>query len=373
MKEEPPMKNIRRLVFVLLALLLALPLYTALAMQAGPVSIEGWEDVTVSYGKAAKETAVKVAQNPVTGNQALCLSAAFDKENWWCDAAVLRTIGATNFSKMDSISYDVYFVPKAGTATTGSVKMQTCMNTPSWSQVPDAELTEIAMKPEGATAHVVQHFAGSAIHSQLILVAAGAGTDFAGDIYFENIVLTALPEAVAELPPVEEKLWNFDDEAAGLGPWTVEGSWEYAAGFTADNVSYDAAHHAVLLSSLAFDAAKDWSEIKLNVPLDGLSLNGYNLFSLKLIVDTAAYAAGGGTFKAQPTAIMADGSYKALNNAEPLTVTDNGDGTTTLAFAIEFRPDLDLTAQSITLGIAGANIAYAGNILVDDVVLGQKK
>ena len=84
------MKSTRRLVSALLVLLLALPLYTALAMQAGPVSIEGWEDVTVAFGKAAKETAVKVAENPVTGNKALCLSVTFDKENGWCDAAVLR-------------------------------------------------------------------------------------------------------------------------------------------------------------------------------------------------------------------------------------------------------------------------------------------
>ncbi len=32
---------------------------------------------------------------PVTGNEALHLSVAFDKENWWCDAAVLKTIGST--------------------------------------------------------------------------------------------------------------------------------------------------------------------------------------------------------------------------------------------------------------------------------------
>ncbi len=365
------MKRFKGLLCLLLALLM-LPGY-GLAMQAGAVSPENWEDVTVSYGKAAKETAVKIAVNPATGNQALCLTAAFDKESWWCDAAVLKTVGSTAFHKMDSISFDVYFAPKEGTGTTGSVKLQTCLNTPSWYQVADSELAEIAMKPEGASAHVVQRFAGAAIHSQLILTAAGAATDFAGDIYFENITLAAIPEAAAELPPVEAKLWDFEDEAAGLTPWTVEGFWEYAAGFGADNLSYDAARHGLLISGLAFDAAKDWSEIKLNVPLDGLSLNGYNLFSLKLTVDTAALTGGGGAVKVQPTAIMADGSYKALNNDGPAAATDNGDGTTTLLYEIAFRPDLDLTAQSMTVGIAGSSTAYAGDILVDDVILGQRK
>ncbi len=367
------MKKLKGLFSFLLALMLALPMVSALAMQAGPVSVEGWEDVTVSYGKAAKDTSVKVAQNPITGNQALCLSATFDKESWWCDAAVLRTIGATNFSKMESISYKVYFVPKDGTGTTGSVKMQTCMNTPSWSQVPDAELTEITMDPKGAAATVTQHFFGSAIHSQLILVAAGAATDFSGDIYFEDIKLTAVPAVAAKLPPVEAKLWDFEDEAAGIGPWTVEGSWEYADGFTADNISYDAVRHALLISGLAFDAAKDWSEIKLNVPVDGLSLLGYNLFSLKLTVDTAAFTAGGGVFKVQPTAILADGGYKALNNSGPAAATENGDGTTTLLYEVAFRPDYDFTAQSITVGIAGSSTAYAGDILVDNVMLDQKQ
>ena len=365
------MRKLKGLFCLLLALLLMLPGY-GMAMQAGAVSPEKWEDVTSSYGKAAKETAVTVAVNPVTGNQALCLSVAFDKESWWCDAAVLKTVGSTAFHKMDSIAYDVYFAPKDGTGSTGSVMMQTCLNSPSWYQVADGELAEIAMKPEGANAHVVQHFAGAAIHSQLVLVAAGAATDFAGDIYFENIMINPIAEVAAELPPVEEKLWEFADEAAGLAAWTVEGSWEYAAGFTADNVSYDAARHALLISGLTFDALKDWSEIKLNVPVDGLALLGYNLFSLKLTVDTASYNAGG-SVKVQPTAIMGDGSYKALNNDGPVSSADNGDGTTTLLYEIAFRPDYDLTVKSITVGLAGCNTAYAGNMLVDDVLLGQRK
>jgi len=81
----------------------------------------------------------------------------------------------------------------------------------------------------------------------------------------------------------------------------------------------------------------------------------------------------GGGFKVQPTAIMADGTYNSLANDLPVTITDNGDGTTTLKYEAAFRPDYDLAVQSMTVGIACSSTAYAGNILVDDVTLGQSK
>ena len=365
------MKMLRRIACYLLTLLALMPAYTAWAMQAGTVSPEKWEDATASLGKAAKETAVKTAVNPVTGNTALCLSAAFDKESGWCDAAALRTVGATAFHKMESISYDVYFVPKPGTATVGSVKLQTCLNTPSWYQVPDSELVEIKMKPEGTSAHVTQHFPGAAIHSQLILVAAGTATNFAGDIYFENITLTAITEKKEELPPVEPKSWEFQDESIGLGDWGVEGSWEYPGGFTMDQVSYDKANHAMLISDLKYDKGKAWAEIKLNVPLGGLNLTGYGLFSVKLTANSEALRVGGGDLRVQPTAILDGGSYKALGSGYPVKSTENADGTTTLLYEIGFVSDL--TLQSLTLGIAGSSTAYEGTILVDDILLSARR
>ncbi len=363
--------KLKKIACLYLTLLLALPCLNALAMQAGLVSPDKWRDVTSEYGKAAKDTAVKVAVNPVTGNQALCLSVAFDKENWWCDAAALKTVGSTAFHKMESISYDVYFVPREGTGTTGSMKMQTCLNTPSWYQVPDSEIAEIAMKAGGAFAHVTQKLPGAAIHSQLILAAAGAATDFSGDIYFENITLTAIPEKAEEVPLVEPKFWDFEDEQTGLGDWGVEGSWEYPGGFTLDQISYEPQQKALKITGLHFSKNKEWSEIKLNAPMGGLNLKGYGLFSIELTVDSEAYRLGGGDFRVQPTAIMAGGSYRALGNGYPAKTTDNAGGTTTLLYEIGFVSDL--TMDSMTVGIAGSSTAYEGDIHVDNVLLSGRR
>ena len=365
------MKLFRKLVCCLLAVLVIIPGYSALAMQAGTVSPEKWQDVTAEYGKAARDTAVTAAVNPATGNQALCLTASFDKNSWWCDAAVLKTVGSTAFHKMESISYDVYFVPDKGTGGTGSMKMQTCLNTPSWYQVPDGEIAEIPMREGGTSAHVVQKLPGAAIHSQLILVAAGAGTDFSGSIYFENITLTAIPEKAEEVPKVEAKFWDFEDADAGLGSWGVEGSWEYPGGFTLDQIAYEPQRKALLITGLHFDKSRDWSEIKLNVPLNGLNLKGYGLFALELTVNSEAYLKGGGDFRVQPTAILPGGGFKALGNDYPKKVTDHPDGTTTLLYEIGFVSDLAI--DSLTVGIAGSSTAYEGDILVDNVLLSARR
>ncbi len=365
------MKLIRRIACCLLALLMIMPGFSALAMRAGTVSPDKWRDVTAEYGKAAKDTAVQAAVNPVTGNQALCLAAAFDKESWWCDAAIIKTIGSTAFHKMESISYDVYFVPREGTGAAGSVKMQTCLNTPSWYQVPDGEITEIPMQSGGTFAHVTQKLPGAAIHSQLILVAAGAATDFNGDIYFENITLTAIPEIAEEVPPVEPRFWDFEDAGIGLGEWGVEGSWEYPSGFTLDQISYDPQHKALKMNGLHFDKSRDWSEIKLNVPMQGLNLKGYGLFLVELTVNSESYRLGGGDFRVQPTAIMLGGSYKALGNDYPAKTTENGDGTATLLYEIGFVSDL--TLESLTVGIAGSSTAYEGDIWMDNVLLSARR
>ena len=365
------MKRVVTVACCLLAVLVMLPGPCARAMQAGAVSPDSWRDVTGEYGKAARDTAVFTAVNPLTGNRALCLAAAFDKESLWCDAAILKKVGSTAFHKMESISFDVYFVPKDGTGASGSVKVQTCLNAPSWYQVPDGVIAEVPMLPGGTAAHITQALEGAAIHSQLILVLAGAATDFAGDIYFENITLTAIPEKVGELPPVEAKLWDFEDEISGLLDWGVEGSWEYPGGFGMEQVSYDADRRAMKISGLQFDRSRDWSEIKLNVPMGGLNLKGYGLFSVALTVNRDAYRLGGGDFRVQPIAILADGGYKALGNGYPVKTTDNGDGTATLMYEIGFVTDLDM--QSMTVGIVGSSTAYMGELYLDNVLLSARR
>ncbi len=365
------MKLFVRFACCMMTLLVLMPGQPARAMQAGAVSPDKWRDVTAEYGKAARDTAVKAAVNPVTGNEAMRLSATFDRDSWWCDAAALKTVGATAFHKMESISYDVYFVPREGTGTTGSVKLQTCLNTPSWYQVPDGRITEIPMLAGGTKAHVVQELPGAAIHSQLILVVAGAATDFAGDIYFENIILTAIPQKMEEVPQVEPRFWDFENTETGLDNWGVEGSWEYPGGFTLDQVSYDAERRAIHITGLHFDKSRAWSEIKLNVPMSGLNLKGYGLFSVELTVDSKAYRLGGGDFRVQPIAILPDGGFKALGNGYPTKTTDQKDGTTTLLYEIGFVSDLAM--ESMTVGIAGSSTAYEGDILVDNVLLSARR
>lgn len=169
----------------------------------------------------------------------------------------------------------------------------------------------------------------------------------------------------------EAKLWDFEDVTAGLGKWGVEGSWEYPAGFTIDQISYDPTRKAMKITGLSFEGSKAWSEIKLNIPLQGLNLKGYGLFSLELTLNDESYRAGGGGFRVQPTAIMGGGAYKALGNDYPVKTTANPDGTDTLLFEIGFVSEL--TIDSLTVGIVGSNTSFKGDLKVDNVLLSQRK
>jgi mannan endo-1,4-beta-mannosidase len=206
------------------------------------------------------------------------------------------------------------------------------------------------------------------------------------------LVMNVLPAAVMEAAPVTmdksqengkagedasestaagTRLWDFEDSAAGLGGWGVEGSWEYPGGFTLDQISYDPSRKAMKITGLSFDSSKAWSEIKLNIPLKGLSLKGLGLFSMELTVNNESYHAGGGGFRVQPTAILEGGTYKALGNGSPVAATLNPDGTATLLFEISFVSEL--TIDSLTVGIVGSNTSFKGDMLVDNVLLAARK
>lgn len=178
-------------------------------------------------------------------------------------------------------------------------------------------------------------------------------------VFLVVLLLSVLPLSLA-LAETETLKWNFD---SGIGAWGVEGSWEYPAGFSADNVSYDADMKALLLSPLSFDKNKNWSEIKLNIPVQ-TNLTPYRLFRITLIAESEAYKAAGGSFKVQPIAILAGGGYNALTNSDPLKTTER-DGLTRLEYEMGLSSDLDVV--SITVGIAGINTAYTGKLWVDDI------
>jgi mannan endo-1,4-beta-mannosidase len=151
----------------------------------------------------------------------------------------------------------------------------------------------------------------------------------------------------------------------------VEGSWEYPGGFTIDQISYDPEHKAMKITGLSFDNSKAWSEIKLNIPLTGLNLKGYGLFSLELTLSDESYRSGGGDFRVQPTAILGGGAFKALGNSYPVKTTFNQDGMDTLLFEIGFVSDL--TIDSLTVGIVGSNTSFKGDLKVDNVLLAARK
>lgn len=174
------------------------------------------------------------------------------------------------------------------------------------------------------------------------------------------ISLLILSIALPCLAGSDTMKWSFDEDCESF---SVEGSWEYPAGFSMDNLSYDAELHALRLSPLSFDPTKGWSEIKLNVPVN-VSLTPYRLFKVTVIAESAAYKAGGGAFKVQPIAILSGGGYQALTNSEPKSVSEK-DGYTRLQYEMEFSSEL--FAESITIGIAGINTAYAGELFVDDI------
>ena len=175
------------------------------------------------------------------------------------------------------------------------------------------------------------------------------------------MLLTSLNLACAGAEPLQ---WDFAD---GLGDWTVEGCWAYDAGFSLENVKYDAGRQAMHLTGLAFDPAVSWSEIKLNVPVSVGELTAYGRFTLDLRVQTAQLEKGGKELLVQPTAIMADSTYHALTSGGPTSAEAADDGTTLLHYALNFASDL--SPISIAVGIVGANTDYQGDMWLEDASL----
>lgn len=209
-------------------------------------------------------------------------------------------------------------------------------------------------------------------HSLLI---QGVGTGFTGKLTISNIKIE-VPQEEQPLEPTEPTVVaSFDENITG---WAGESGWDYSHG-KADpekndttpiekaEAAWDEASKSLKMSlDYSKDTASGWSEAKVSGTFNPVNVSNYNIVTFQLKYPSTMDSIKTKLFMQSTDGVKlmdAEGSFRTK------TVTDLGDGWSTVTIRGEFQPK-DKEVTGITIGIVGP-YADLKTVYIDDVTFGQ--
>ena len=198
----------------------------------------------------------------------------------------------------------------------------------------------------------------------------GAGTNYTGSIYIDNLTVTEEESNNEEGPSVEVNTltWSFDDEEQGMGGWNFGGVWSHQGN---PEISYTSSiGNGALKLNLDFtnDTEVSWSEVKLqNDFKEKININGYNVLTYDFIYNPQSMTMG--SFK---TKLYSDGAIDSYEDIKLLELEDIEGGLKKARVKVKF-PSVNKEIESLTLSIIGVNSNYKGDIYIDNIQLYQEK
>ena len=190
---------------------------------------------------------------------------------------------------------------------------------------------------------------------------AGDISHYNGEVYLDNLVVTAYNKTSTDIPEVEDDVvLSLDADA-----WTpLETGWQYPEnGVSVSNKTVGGKEVlAVSLDYTGYDT-KDWSEAKVDYahPTTVASMNGYNTFKADLYYNPSLRTKG--SFKVKLTCDEL-GVAKDVEVPEG-TAVDDMDGWYKSEVTVSFNTK-DASFSKLTLGIVGYMTDYKGDVYLDN-------
>lgn len=332
----------------------------------------------------------------VSGNKALKYTVDLSASAGWKDAiqAEIQLPEAYTETITDKVnmSFDVY-VPESNLENFGTMKAQAALKSGTdWTWITQKSWPEYTAETletdENVPGYKKMHFsidmndfqtwdsaAGSnvdykfeeitPIHA-IIPCLAGDTSAYAGDLYLDNIVVTAYNLTGGEKPPVVvEGDVNLSLDASAWS--TAAEDYEYSGTKSVKNVTISEKQMLALSVDYTANASAGWSEAKLDYthPEEVASMNGYNMIKADVYYKPDNKSAGSFQIKVFCDSLGID-KNAAVPEGTPVENVEGLEGYYKAEFELAFKT-ADKAFKNLTLGIVGQSTDYKGDIIFDNV------
>lgn len=332
----------------------------------------------------------------VNGNKALKYTVDLSTSTGWKDAiqAEIQLSEPYTEAITDKVnmSFDVY-VPDNNLDNFGTMKAQAALKSgDSWTWVTQKSWPQFTAETletdENVSGYKKMHFsidmndfqtwdsaAGSNVDYKfeditpiqaIIPCLAGDTSTYAGDLYLDNIVVTAYNQTAGEEPPVVvEGDVNLSLDASAWS--TAAADYEYSGTKTVNNVTINEKQMLALSVDYTANASAGWSEAKLDYthPAEVASMNGYNMIKADVYYKPDNKSKGSFQIKVFCDSLGID-KNAAVPEGTPVENVAGLEGYYKAEFELAFKT-ADKAFQNLTLGIVGQNTDYKGDIIFDNI------
>lgn len=326
------------------------------------------------------------------GNKALKYTVDLSKSTKWTNifqAEIQLAEGYTEeITDKANMSFDVYIPSEKVDSSIGTMKAQAvvkCGSNWDWTTQQsgpaygETNFTEAQEAPGYKKLHIsidMNDFKDSKGNAKtikdiiplyaVIPCLAGDTSTYAGDIYLDNLVVTAYNKGTEEPPVIveEDVILSLDTSA-----WSAEGSedWLYTGSKAVNNISVGDKQILSLSVDYTNDAAEGWSEAKFDYthPQEVASMNGYNTLKADVYYKPENKTKGGFAVKVFCGSLGIDTSV-TVPEGTPVEGIAGLEGYYKAEISLGFKTK-DAAFSNLTLGLVGQNTDYKGDILLDNV------
>jgi len=321
------------------------------------------------------------------GNKALKYTVDLSQSTAWTNIfqAEFRIAGGYTEKITDkaNMSFDVYIPSEKADSSIGTMKAQAVVKCgsgwdwttqQSWPSYTEADFKEAEEASGFKKIHIsidMDDFGdGKTIKDIIPLYAvipclAGDASTYAGDIYLDNLVVTAYNKDTEEPPAVVEEDVFLSLETSA---WSKDAEdYQYTGSKDVSNVT--AGERQILSLSLDYsgDAATGWSEAKFDYthPQEVSSMNGYNTLKADIYYKPSNKTQGGFAVKIFCESIGIDKNVLIPEGTPAEGITEL-EGYYKAEVSLGFKTK-DAAFSRLTLGLVGQNTDYRGDVLFDNV------
>ena len=192
---------------------------------------------------------------------------------------------------------------------------------------------------------------------------AGEKTNYSGDIYLDNVKVTAYTKI--ELPGVEGDVALSLDAAN----WTLStDDYQYKGSKSIENTTIDEKQYLKASFDYSADSSYDWSEAKFDYkhPVTVESMYGYNAFKADIYYKPENMTSGKFKVKVFCKSLGMTESYIDLEKGEAVTDIAGLEGWYKTELNLPFITK-DAEFSELTFGLIGVNTDYKGDVLFDNM------
>ncbi len=194
---------------------------------------------------------------------------------------------------------------------------------------------------------------------------AGDTSAYEGDIYLDNLVVTAYNKSSEEPPVIVDEDVTLSLEASAWSADLEEEDWLYSGSKAVGNIT--AGEQTMLSLSVDYtgNAGEGWSEAKFGYthPEEVSSMNGYNTLKADLYYKPSNKTKGNFAVKVFCGSLGIDKNVTVAEGT-PVEGIPDLEGYYKTEVEISFKTK-DAAFRTLTLGIVGQNTDYKGDILLD--------